>query len=399
MPEKTDGKNKYGKRAAAVAAMLIAVLVSVALMQYFLCIPDSFDQNRVLMLHREPENSIDVLLIGSSATYSGFSSAYAYEKFGFTSYPYTIGGATCTMWKPALEDALRTQKPKLVVVDVFGGGYERDLIDTRTSQLYIIMNYFPFSKEKISLAKEIAGNVDSASAASMVFPFIKCHTNIPSNIRKISKRLDVERFGPSPLKGIETLTRDRKLAPVEDSSFSEEAEPLDERTEKVILDFIAYCKSQDLDVLFVKYPTVLTENDPDELLVNRRANRILELARDAGYTGLNMQKDFHKIGLKERKDYYNHGHTNTRGQKKVTEHLGEYICSEMGIGPSDLDEAVRAEWDESVRYYDAFCELSEELIHQKKDCSIGESPSLARDLKRIIDGEDVSKIADKYRGD
>ena len=58
---------------------------------------------------------------------------------------------------------------------------------------------------------------------------------------------------------------------------------------------------------------------------------------------------------------------------------------------------MKAEWDESVEYFHALDALSEELISQGKSESIGESPALARDLKQIIDGEDVSKIADKYK--
>ena len=398
MPEKTDTKKTNIRRAVAVITMVLALAGSLVFMELFLCIPESqaLDQNRVLMLHKEPKDTIDVLLIGSSATYSGFSSAYAYEKFGFTSYPYAIGGGTCTMWKPALQDALRTQKPKLVVVDVFGGGYEHEMIATRSSQLYLIMNSVPFSSEKISTAREISENVNNVSAASMVFPFIKCHSRVPINILRLKDRMDTERFGPSPLKGIETRTRTRQLALVDDASFSEETVPLDQETERIIRDFLDFCKSKDIEVLFVKYPTVLTQQDPDELLVNLKANRVCEIAGEYGYSSLNMQKDFHTIGLQERQDYYNHGHTNIRGQKKVTGFLGKYIQDTMKIGPSDLDEAAKAEWDESVEYFHALDALSEELISQGKSESIGESPALARDLRKIIDGEDVSKIADKY---
>ena len=65
-------------------------------------------------------DSIDVIMLGSSPTYSGFASGYAYEKFGFTSYPYALSGSSCNMWKPAMQNILRTQKPRLVVVDIFG---------------------------------------------------------------------------------------------------------------------------------------------------------------------------------------------------------------------------------------------------------------------------------------
>lgn len=398
MPENSDKKKLTIRRVIATVTMVLALAGSLVFMELFLCIPDSqaLDQNRVLMLHKEPANTIDVLLIGSSATYSGFSSAYAYEKFGFTSWPYAIGGGTCTMWKPALQDTLRTQRPKLVVVDVFGGGYERDMIATRSSQLYLIMNSMPLSADKIRLAKEISRNVDNVSVASMVFPFIKCHSRVPINMLRLKERLEVERFGPSPLKGVETRTRTRNLAPVDAVSFTEESTPLDEETERVVREFMEYCKSEDLSVLFVKYPTVLTQQDPDELLVNLKANRICEIAEEYGYPSLNMQKSFHEIGLKEREDYYNHGHTNVRGQKKVTEFLGSYIQNTMHIGPTELDDSVRAEWDESIDYYNALAELTEELIRQGKSESIGESPALASDLKRIIDGEDVKAIADKY---
>lgn len=400
MPENTDRKKKNIRRTIAVITMVLALVGSVAFMEKFLCIPETqaLDQNRVLMLQKEPTNTIDVLLIGSSATYSGFSSAYAYEKFGFTSYPYAIGGGTCTMWKPALQDALRNQRPKLVVVDVFGGGYEREMIETRSSQLYLIMNSVPLSAEKIRMAKEISKNVNNVSAASMVFPFIKCHSRVPINLLRLKERLETEKFGPSPLKGLETRTRTRQLAFVDDVSFSEETMPIDEKTEGVIRDFLEYCKSQDLKVLFVKYPTVLTQEDPDELLVNLRANRICEIAEEYGFDSLNMQKDFHKIGLKERKDYYNHGHTNIRGQKKVTSYLGDYIQNSLNIAPSKLDEDVRAEWDESVEYFHALDALSEELIRQGKSESIGESPALAADVKRIVNGEEPAAVAEKYHG-
>ena len=77
MPEKTDTKKTNIRRAVAVITMVLALAGSLVFMELFLCIPESqaLDQNRVLMLHKEPKDTIDVLLIGSSATYSGFSSA------------------------------------------------------------------------------------------------------------------------------------------------------------------------------------------------------------------------------------------------------------------------------------------------------------------------------------
>ena len=375
-----EKKNKYLRRALAAVLLVAVIIASVAFMDRYLCIPNTSDQIRIINLHKEPENSIDVLFIGSSATYSGFASAYAYEKYGFTSFPYAVGGSTCTMWKPALQDTLRRQQPKLVVVDVFGGGYEPELLKSRVNQVYTVMANTPLSKEKVATAKELASVLDGASAPSFIVPFLRYHNRVPSNLRKLDDRLEIERTGISPLKGIENITRERNLKKVDEASFTDDSVPLDEDTEAVIKSFMDYCKEKDIQVLFVKFPTVLTEEDPGELMVNLRANRVLEIADEYGFATLNMQKRFHEIGLIENKDYYNHGHTNTRGQKKVTAYLGGYIQNELGTAPSDLDYDLEAEWDEAIDYYHAYDELNEEMIQAGKAKELWDRPDLVREL-------------------
>ena len=393
----TADRKTSRKRITAIVLMIVALLSSVWFMQKFMCIPFSYDEMRAINIHKEPENSIDVVLVGSSATYSGFSSVYAYEKFGFTSFPYAIGGATCTSWKPAVKDILDTQSPKLVVVDVFGGGYSRDLIDERHNQLSIIMSHTKLSREKIESAEELSTLTDNITPVSFLIPFIKYHNNVPSCVRSLPERLRIEFAEATPLKGINTKTRSRKLKKVDPASFSEECLDLDSKTEEIILDFIDYCKSKDIELLFVKYPSVLTSNNPDELEVNLRANSILKLAADSGCYALNMQKDFYEIGLVETRDFYNHGHTNIRGQKKVTETLGKFIQNEIAIRPSELDESNKRKWDECIPYYYAYCNLAEEMITQEIHYELGDSPTLVDNLNRVLDGEDIANVAKFYK--
>ena len=383
--EKVNTRKTRRRRITATLLMVAAVLFSVWFMQKFMCIPFSYDEIRVINLHKEPENSIDVLLVGSSATYSDFSSVYAYEKFGFTSFPYAIGGSTCTMWKPAVKDALDRQKPKLIIVDVFGGGYDQDLIEKRNNQLSIVMSHTAWSKEKVKTAEELTELVSRTSTSSFLFPFIKYHNNVPNCVKTLPDRLRLEFAGPSPLKGLNTLTRTRQLVDVDPASFTDESVPLDPKTEEIIVDFINYCKSENLEVLFVKYPSVLTEGNPDELEVNLRSNRILEIAEENGCHALNMQQYFHDIGLKEREDFYNHGHTNTRGQKKVTEFLGNYLVENMGITPSELSDSVKDEWDDSIKYWHAFEAESEAQTKENAAESFGDEPLVLLQLEKVVE--------------
>ena len=399
MSTKAARNSNQIRRVFAIILMIIALFGSLSFLQKFLCIPYGYDQNRAIMLHKEPANSIDVLLIGSSATYSGFSSVYAYEQFGFTSFPYAIGGSTCTSWKAAVQDALQKQSPQLIVIDVFGGGYDLELIESRNNQLYTILSHTPLSEEKVSTAKQLSEDVSGTSIASLLFPILKYHSSVPSNFRSAIDSIRAYHSGTSKLKGVEIITRKRKLAQVDASSFSDEVVPLDEKTERIILDFMDYCKSKNLKLLFVKYPTVLTANDPDELKVNLKANRILEIARESGFATLNMQKSFHDIGLNEQEDFYNHGHTNTCGQLKVSKFLGEYILANTEIAPSILSESNKKAWDDCIPYYNAYCELAEELMRRKIYVSLGDNPSTTEAIGRILEGESIESIANEYFSD
>ena len=87
------------------------------------------------------------------------------------------------------------------------------------------------------------------------------------------------------------------------------------------------------------------------------------------------------MGLVKDEDFYNHDHANIRGQKKITEYLGRYIQDDLGIGPSHLDPDVKAEWAQSVKYYDALAAMAEECIENGEDRELGDSPGLADELR------------------
>lgn len=385
MREMEDRKSrplKYFRRIIAALSMIICVAVSMNCLQYYLSIPVTADQTRIIQFKKEPPDSIDVIMLGSSPTYSGFSSAYAYEQFGFTSYPYAVGGSYCSMWKPAMQNILLTQKPKLVVVDVFGGGYDLETGASRKLALYLISNTMPYSAEKFRMAREASRHMDTGDAVSLAFPFVRYHSNFATNLKNIKERMAIESYGPSPLKGVEVITKAKKLKPLPKECFTAESEPLDEKTVEIIRSFIKYCREQNVDVLFVKYPSRPTVDK--DFMASRRQNSVLELAEKEGCMTLDLEREFESTGLDLKTDFYNRSHTNHRGQKKLTELIGSVIQKEKGIGPSDLDYSVKSDWDKAADYYDAFCEISEEMISSGDTKFLTDSPELVEQIEQYL---------------
>ncbi len=72
-----------------------------------------------LGLYDQPENTIDVLMVGSSHVHYGINTALLWEDYGLASYDYS--SAEQTLWASYhyIVEACKSQKPKVVVLDFF----------------------------------------------------------------------------------------------------------------------------------------------------------------------------------------------------------------------------------------------------------------------------------------
>ena len=99
----------------------LILLVSIAICLWIFITPYfRIDRNKEGDLFRNlPENCIDVIALGSSHMQYAFNPAVFYEETGYYSY---VLGSSCqplSMSTNMLQEALKTQKPTLVYVDVF----------------------------------------------------------------------------------------------------------------------------------------------------------------------------------------------------------------------------------------------------------------------------------------
>ena len=84
-----------------------------------LCVksPHGVDQTRYF--YKQPKNKIDVLFLGSSHVHCNVDTKVLWDKYGMAAYLLT--GAEQPLWNNyfLLKEALKTQKPKLIVLDMF----------------------------------------------------------------------------------------------------------------------------------------------------------------------------------------------------------------------------------------------------------------------------------------
>src|SRR5574344_706561 len=105
-----------------VVAFLLIFAMLMAVSSY-LFLPKSGDTNHRVTdmaaygIEYEPKDSIDVLIVGDSETYSSISPMCMWEKRGFTSYVCATSGQFLFDSYEFMVSALKQQKPKIIILE------------------------------------------------------------------------------------------------------------------------------------------------------------------------------------------------------------------------------------------------------------------------------------------
>ena len=159
----------YCKRAVKILSLIVAAAVFVGFTQ------NRFDNNKIRIdgFYLEDKNSLDVVLLGASEVYTAFSSAMAYDEYGFTSYPYAIESNPLELYKSQIKEIKNHQSPKLFVIEMntaASSGKGKDLTVADDVNLRRYTDNMPFSKNKIDTVNEFSQSDD---ILSYYIPFIK----------------------------------------------------------------------------------------------------------------------------------------------------------------------------------------------------------------------------------
>ena len=119
-----------------IAFLLIVALVYGALTR-LLTINNATEQQYIRSFYLEPKNSLDVMILGASETFTDYCAPLAWQHAGFTSYPLAVSAAQGTLYASMLRESAKRQNPSVYVVEVNGFLYteaERDELGTAATR-------------------------------------------------------------------------------------------------------------------------------------------------------------------------------------------------------------------------------------------------------------------------
>lgn len=358
---------KYVLRTVKLTSLFLALLLTTLFLQnYVLCHIDH-NKLRVDGFYLEDGNSLDVVLTGASETYTGFSPGLAYEKFGFTSYPYATAAATAGASLTQVKEIVRTQNPKLILIEINPFIYPDDRNEKNEASIRKYIDNVPLNENKI----EYIENLNPEHKEEYYFPLIKNHDtwgDYPGGLKFLGALIQQHFRGYTLLKGYKS-----NIGKCEDNDVFINQKLINDNTEADLTPFseqklrelLQYGKDNNIKYVFFRAPHLEREIDYEYFCMSNRVGKIVE---SYGYDFINFEHDPVTMGYKPEM-YYNIQHLNAYGSAMFTEYLGKILVDKYGIGESELTSAQQRHWEEAVDYYHQFYKCNDDLLKELKEFS------------------------------
>ena len=309
-------------------------------------------------LYREPDDSIDVLCLGSCNMYTSVSPVMLYESCGLTAYDFCCPDQEMSTSYYCVKEALKTQKPKVVIVEALfmtcGNGKSREHYNR------FALDYMPLSLNKLQLAAHIASTEADhmkqfdptapdklLTFAGYIFPLLRYHSRTDLSMEDATFFLenDLYNYYKGGWPEYNYTTNDGNYY---NKLFNKPA--LNDAAKEYFPKIKELCDENGIELLVMISPNHARWGYDD-----KQTKIVTDFAAELGVPVLNFHKDMDS-NFEEYNYGYSTGRLNVFGAKKLSIKLGEYLTKNYGLKPTELTEENRAAWDACVDKYYALAE-------------------------------------------
>lgn len=292
--------------------------------------------------YRLEDNSLDMINIGSSHIYCSINTVELYRKEGITSYNLAAGAQPIWFSYYYLKEALKTQNPKVVVLDVYTM-YETD--DKKFGD-YVQGNLLTL---KPSLEKWEAIKIsDSEEKWNLFWGFPKIHARY--------REVTAEEYCENACRNMMGYAYLPSSVPKEngevlDADLVKEVRPVSKKAEDYLRKCIELCQSENIKIVLVNSPWADVTYD-----AACRYNYIQKIANEYKVDFLDGTKIYKDIGINYLKDNAEGGHLSYTGSLKWTEYLAKYLIEHCNLSDHRGEYSV---WEEATEVLDNLLEVEE----------------------------------------
>lgn len=377
---------KKSKLINFIKAMIIIVtaVIIVAGLSKILVLKSEDGINQFDALYKQPENSIDVIFLGSSKVYCDISTGVLWDNHGIASFD--LGGAEAPAWVSyyQLKEALKTQSPKVIFYEVSVAAMYPTLFQADN---WAADNSYGM-KWNSNRIDQLRVNSEEDDFYVRLNPFNVMHGRYKdleeNDFVNVRSTADYKGFDPRE----DTRTYERP-----DVAAYTDVEPCSEKAEEYIGKIIELGKSRNIPVVLIASPYRVPESEQSII------NYIKTIAEKEGAKFIDFNQKYDDIGIDFETDMADFNHLNYNGNYKYSDYFGKLLKSEFDI-PDRRGDDRYISWEQ-----DAALQRSErcDLMISKSD-DAGEILTLAKDgyiifavnngIGRIIENGEIVEDTD-----
>ena len=289
--------------------------------------------------YEQDEDTVDVLVIGSSHSYTNFRPDVLWNNYGYSSY--ILGASIQPLWNSYyyLEEALKTQSPKVIILE----GYRLVEQKEYTTVYYAIKSTYgmKWSETKIDAMK---ASFEEDELKNYIFEF----TNYHSRYSDVGKG-DFVSYSNNEwykyYKGELSKLDVYELTEPKVSEYSTKEKKLAEKTEEYYIKMIELAKSYNIPLVTVVAPYNMPQG---EYGYYKYAEKIAE---SYGMPFINTNELYDELNIDFSADFCDeYGHLNNLGAEKLSDYVGKYISEHYNVEDHRNDEKYES-WDISSYHY------------------------------------------------
>lgn len=343
------------RKAIKLIVFVIIVLFLYTQLTYIYRGELSHTRKSITGFYAEEKDSLDVVILGTSSTFSAVMPMELWGKYGITSYDMCTNVLFEEAIKYHVKELQKTQHPKLLIIDTapFLYGHKANAFLDTDSHLRYNTDGFSLSWNRFDLINAV---IPRGKRFEYYFDLLYYHGNSEPSIEYLfNKHTNI-------YKGYNNLPQNVSF---DESVYMANTGMMElpEEDKKYFLDLLDELKSFDGDILFVEWPVFYTE----EIAGICGESEYMEAkVKEYGYDYLDLSKIRDEIDLDSRFDYsLDFLHFHAFSAEKITNYLGEYLSANYDLADHRSD-ADYQNWQEQYAQWEAIKEEEKNQVNEEQ---------------------------------
>lgn len=335
-------KMKQIKKICRLAGFAVLAVLMLHILNSMLCVKSVSGINQTRGLYAQPRNKIDVLFLGSSHVHCNIDTRVLWEEQGIAAYMCST--AEQPLWNSYhyLVEALKTQKPELIVLDVFTPA--RFYEDIQEKWLAENVEGMRFSRNKYEMVKAST----ESDHLSWLFGYPRYHDRYTQISESDCNNFFWKRGEQAKWKGYVEMNNHAQMTAMDMTQVTQR-EPLTEKAQYYLDQIIALAQKEEIPLMFLNAPYLVEETD------QYRYNEIAAQAEEQGilFLNTNYPEIYREIGMDFDNDFADHAHLNAQGAKKYASYLGRWIMEHYQVSDRRGQAGYESWENQSVVYMES----------------------------------------------